>query len=111
MAWHDSLTGLPNRRLFEDRVEQELVRSKRLGDPVCVFFVDLDRFKRDERTVDPVAERGAAEFPQIALPTARPAQTATIPSAPESPRFASAARSDPSSPSRQVSSIRVEKVV
>ena len=45
MAWHDSLTGLPNRRLFEDRVEQELVRSKRLGDPVCVFFVDLDRFK------------------------------------------------------------------
>ncbi len=45
MAWHDSLTGLPNRRLFEDRVEQELVRSRRVGEPVCMFFVDLDHFK------------------------------------------------------------------
>jgi diguanylate cyclase (GGDEF)-like protein len=45
MAWHDDLTGLPNRRLFEDRVEQELVRSRRVGEPVCMFFVDLDNFK------------------------------------------------------------------
>jgi diguanylate cyclase (GGDEF)-like protein len=45
MAWHDSLTGLPNRRLFEDRVEQELVRSRRVGEPVCMFFVDIDHFK------------------------------------------------------------------
>ena len=45
MAWHDSLTGLPNRRLFEDRVGQELVRSRRVGEPVCMFFVDLDHFK------------------------------------------------------------------
>ena len=45
MAWHDSLTGLPNRRLFEDRVEQELIRSRRVGEPVCMFFVDMDHFK------------------------------------------------------------------
>ncbi len=45
VAWHDALTGLPNRRLLEDRVEQEMVRGKRVGESACLFFVDLDRFK------------------------------------------------------------------
>ncbi len=46
LAWHDSLTGLPNRRLLEDRVSQELVRARRNGESTCMFFIDLDRLKQ-----------------------------------------------------------------
>jgi diguanylate cyclase (GGDEF)-like protein/PAS domain S-box-containing protein len=41
----DVLTGLPNRRLFRDRLEQDLSHSERTGVPVALMFVDLDRFK------------------------------------------------------------------
>jgi len=44
-ALHDSLTGLPNRRLLLDRVEQALARNVREGSQVAVFLLDLDRFK------------------------------------------------------------------
>lgn len=44
-ALHDSLTGLPNQRLFEDRVRSALASSRRSGEPVGMFFLDLDRFK------------------------------------------------------------------
>ena len=45
LATHDTLTGLPNRTLILDRVEQILVRSRRSQTPVGALFVDLDNFK------------------------------------------------------------------
>lgn len=44
-AHHDPLTGLPNRRLFLDRLEQELKHAKRGSLPLAVLFMDLDGFK------------------------------------------------------------------
>ena len=44
-ALHDPLTGLANRQLILDRADQMLVRSRRGGEPVAAFFVDLDNFK------------------------------------------------------------------
>lgn len=44
-AHHDLLTGLPNRRLFLDRLEQEVKHTDRSGRPFSLFFMDLDGFK------------------------------------------------------------------
>ena len=44
-AHHDALTGLPNRILFNDRLEQSLKKAKRSHDKIAILFIDLDHFK------------------------------------------------------------------
>lgn len=46
LAATDALTGLANRRDFEDRLQDEMARSKRHGEPLSVVLGDLDHFKR-----------------------------------------------------------------
>ncbi|MBU0729794.1 MAG: sensor domain-containing diguanylate cyclase [Proteobacteria bacterium] len=45
LSLHDSLTGLANRKLLHNRLEDEVSRSNRYGDPLSVAMVDLDNFK------------------------------------------------------------------
>jgi diguanylate cyclase (GGDEF)-like protein/PAS domain S-box-containing protein len=46
LAHHDSLTGLPNRLLLQDRLAQTLAQARRSGAPFSLIFIDLDRFKQ-----------------------------------------------------------------
>jgi diguanylate cyclase (GGDEF)-like protein/PAS domain S-box-containing protein len=44
-AFHDQITGLPNRTLFRDRLSQAIAQSRRKNSQLAVLFLDLDRFK------------------------------------------------------------------
>jgi diguanylate cyclase (GGDEF)-like protein len=71
LATHDTLTGLPNRMLFMDRLQQSLIRAKRRQTLVGVMFIDLDRFKRVNDTL------GHASGDQLICEVARRLQDVT----------------------------------
>ena len=69
-ALRDPLTGLPNRVLLDDRIEQALRRSRRTGEPFTLIVVDLDGFKdvndvRGHRAGDAVLRTLARRFEAI----------------------------------------------
>lgn len=45
MAYHDALTHLPNRCLFQDRLSKAIIHARRYRDKVALLFIDLDEFK------------------------------------------------------------------
>lgn len=46
LAHYDTLTNIPNRLLFQDRLEHAMAKARRTGNQVALFFLDLDRFKK-----------------------------------------------------------------
>ncbi|MBW3657088.1 MAG: GGDEF domain-containing protein [Actinobacteria bacterium] len=100
LARTDKLTGLHNRRAFDELLERELARAARTGDPLALALLDLDRFKAyndahghqggDEllslaasswkqclRDVDVLARWGGEEFVAL-LPNATPPDTVEV---------------------------------
>lgn len=103
LAFYDSLTGLPNRQLFLDRLEQAMVSAKRLGYCGAILYIDLDHFKTLNdglghtsgdlllaqvaqrlqpvlRVEDTVARLGGDEF-VVLLPNLQPEQQLAAPEA------------------------------
>ena len=51
LAYQDGLTGLPNRRLFNEHLGKVLARSRRKGTEFAVLFIDIDNFKLINDTI------------------------------------------------------------
>lgn len=63
LATEDALTGLANRRAFEQRLREDVARARRTGQPLAVAIIDIDRFKTINDTHGhPVGDRVLAEI-------------------------------------------------
>jgi diguanylate cyclase (GGDEF)-like protein len=51
LAFHDTLTGLPNRAMFDDRLAHELAKARATGHAVALLYLDLDGFKNVNDTL------------------------------------------------------------
>ncbi len=76
LAYHDPLTGLPNRTLLEKRLGHAFDRSERTGTPVAVLYMDLDGFKEVNDSLGHEAgDRLLVEFARRTEAHFRPADT------------------------------------
>lgn len=76
MAFNDSLTGLPNRVLFADRIEHTLATAKRYNRGFAVMYFDLDRFKEiNDRYGHPVGDAVLIEVANRLRSTTRESDT------------------------------------
>ncbi len=101
MAQHDGLTGLPNRILLRQRLDELLAHTRRSGDKVAVLFLDLDNFKAINDTLghaigdkllkgvtkrlrsslreeDAIARLGSDEFAVVQAGVSRPEEIAML---------------------------------
>ena len=72
-AFHDGLTGLANRALFRDRLDQALARAQRSAAPIAVLLIDLDGFKQVNDTLghdagDQLLQQVAERFADASRP-------------------------------------------
>jgi len=65
LALHDALTGLPNRRLLQERLDRAIVTAERSGKMLALMILDVDRFKEVNDTLG--HDRGDALLKQVAL--------------------------------------------
>jgi|GEM_PF-1643072 len=72
MAYHDELTGLPNRKLFNDHLLRAIEMASRRGEGLAVLFLDMDRFKEiNDRHGHDVGDRVLRHFAEVVSSSVR----------------------------------------
>jgi len=66
LSAHDDLTGLPNRRWFFDRLDEEVDRAFRYGNPLAMIMIDIDHFKKvNDSFGHPLGDMALAEVSRL----------------------------------------------